>query len=570
MTAISLLIGWAATKLNAATFYVDPVNGDMNNSGSYNSPWRTLQEVFENELIQTRMYEQLPPGPNTAFVIKNEGAPVKAGDTILLRDGYHGEVDYRGAYNADYVTIAAEEGHTPYLKRIKLESVSKWIIRGITVSPELSPGGGLVAADLDRDGTVGFEDFSVLAAYWDTNDCGGRSMCLAADIDDDGTVDYEDLAIFVNDWLWQYSCSSLISIVAHSTYGPCWDAIIEDNTLFSTEDSSGWDVNRWNMFSCLGVYVECPNSVVRNNDISNVDFGIQMNGADNTLVSRNTIEHISADGMAVGANDVTVEYNILKNFYKVSSNHNDAMQFHRGLNPYDIPINNITLRGNVIISDTGETASPLIASPMGISGFEGGMYHNWRIENNVIMLQHTNGLVVRDITDSVIINNIVFDPKGQAKPMLSVGTNASNVVVRNNMAQRFGLEGQSITADHNLDIDDYDPNMLFVSHGNFDLRHKEGSIAIDAGSSELAPSIDIDGHPRPCGSAPDIGAYEYILPVDLVPDGIVDFGDVAVLGLQWGQTQCEAQDWCGSTDLNQNGTVEIMDLVILTMHWLDD
>jgi hypothetical protein len=42
----------------------------------------------------------------------------------------------------------------------------------------------------------------------------------------------------------------------------------------------------------------------------------------------------------------------------------------------------------------------------------------------------------------------------------------------------------------------------------YDVLHKHGSPAIDAGSAALAPSIDIDGIPRPQGAGIDVGPYE--------------------------------------------------------------
>jgi len=70
--------------------------------------------------------------------LKNPGAPVKAGDTILLRSGYHGEIYCRGAGNDDYITIAAQEGHTPKVRRVFFSAAKKWIIRGLTVSPSFA------------------------------------------------------------------------------------------------------------------------------------------------------------------------------------------------------------------------------------------------------------------------------------------------------------------------------------------------------------------------------------------------------------------------------------------------
>jgi hypothetical protein len=55
----------------------------------------------------------------------------------------------------------------------------------------------------------------------------------------------------------------------------------------------------------------------------------------------------------------------------------------------------------------------------------------------------------------------------------------------------------------------FDPESeLFIDFGKWDLHIREGSIAIDAGASENAPSFDYDGASRPQGGGYDIGAYE--------------------------------------------------------------
>lgn len=44
----------AASALHATVFYVDPQKGDIANDGSAERPWRSIQEVFEQNLIHTR------------------------------------------------------------------------------------------------------------------------------------------------------------------------------------------------------------------------------------------------------------------------------------------------------------------------------------------------------------------------------------------------------------------------------------------------------------------------------------------------------------------------------------
>jgi len=127
------LAGAAAAP--ADDFYVDPVLGSPAGDGSAANPWRTLQEVVEAGLIETRDWESHPYVPGLGFVIVNPGAPVGAGDTIWLRTGYHGELFLRGAYNAAPITIAAEPGHAPRLSSVLLQATQNWIVRGLSVSP---------------------------------------------------------------------------------------------------------------------------------------------------------------------------------------------------------------------------------------------------------------------------------------------------------------------------------------------------------------------------------------------------------------------------------------------------
>jgi len=55
----------------------------------------------------------------------------------------------------------------------------------------------------------------------------------------------------------------------------------------------------------------------------------------------------------------------------------------------------------------------------------------------------------------------------------------------------------------------FDPETeLFTDLSKWDLHLQEGSIAIDSGTSENAPTVDYDGANRPQGEGYDIGAYE--------------------------------------------------------------
>jgi hypothetical protein len=67
-----------AASAHAADVYVDPVNGSASGDGSAGKPWRTIQDVVDGS------------------------APIKPGDTIWLRSGYHGVLAISGRYNAGW------------------------------------------------------------------------------------------------------------------------------------------------------------------------------------------------------------------------------------------------------------------------------------------------------------------------------------------------------------------------------------------------------------------------------------------------------------------------------------
>jgi hypothetical protein len=402
----------------AATYYVDPATGSPSNNGNSASPWRTIQEVFANGLF---------------------GTTILPGDTVLLRSGYHGYIDYSGGNNSDYITIAADTGHTPQLRQIEIDSCSRWVFRGLAISPELTPGS---YTSVDR----------------------------------------------------------LFNISGTSQY-----ITIEQCSLYSVQDSSNWSAANWTGLAANGIYADGANLsyiTVRQCNVKNVEYGI-MCTAKNALVERNTVENFYADGLRGGATDQTWQYNTVKNSYQVDGTHRDCIQLYTGSR--GDPARTV-IRGNIFIGYDNPDR-PFTAETQGISLFD-PPYSEITIENNIVITEHTNAIIARDAVNSKIVNNIVFSRYGANAGEIDLRDSPQNTIVRNNIAYSFPANSGTVTSDHNLDLDNYNPDDLFVDWQNFDLRPKAGSPAIDAGSASDAPNIDIAGTSRPQGSAYDIGAYE--------------------------------------------------------------
>ena len=132
------------------------------------------------------------------------------------------------------------------------------------------------------------------------------------------------------------------------------------------------------------------------------------------------------------------------------------------------------------------------------------------------------GRVVNQGVTTRIYHNVFWDMSGA----ISEGGNA---IVRNNIIDNRRstnplsgasvLENNLFTTTRAGDTSNLVGDPLFLDPDNWDFRLSGGSPAIDAGAVIIDTDIDYDraGTPIPQGAAPDIGAFEYIGPMDEPP-----------------------------------------------------
>lgn len=447
----ALVIATALPAIAHATdFYVDPANGSMSNDGSAAKPWKTLEEVVAANLIESQTWESLPYVPGAQLVPKNAGAPVKAGDTIYLRDGYHGDLNVTGYYNAKPILLTAEPGHAPKLKRVLIRSGQNWQLSGLHVSPEFAPA-------------------------------------------------YEPLA--------------MITVESHNFNGPVSDVIVEGCALRSKEDVSAWTAADWDQLSANGFSVGGKNITVRKNQLKNVNFGISVTATD-SLIEWNVVDSFAGDGLRGLGDNTVFQYNVVKNCYKVNDNHDDGFQSW-SVGPGGVgtgEVKGIVLRGNLILNYE-DPNQPFRGTLQGIGCFD-GMFVDWVVENNVVITDHWHGITLLGAKGSRIVNNTVIDLNDQdpGPPWIMIGdhkdgTKPENCVVRNNLTTDLNLADSGVTEDHNILLGDL--GAFFVNAAAGDLHLLENAPAVNAGSPDLAPTLDIEGIPRPQGGAVDVGAYEW-------------------------------------------------------------
>ena len=455
-----LIVGLCVVSLQvqAAEFYVDPVKGSPAGDGSADRPWRTIQEVLDAGLVESQQWDKLPYSEQSTLVAKNAGAPVRAGDTILLRSGFHGELLIDRYYNLGHITLAVEEGHTPCLSSLHIRSSSHWTIRGLSISAEF-----------------------------------GQS----------------------------YRRRTLVHLESHNWRGPVHDIVVENCAVRSVADASAWTAEDWDQLACNGLQVDGTRMTIRNNRLLNVNYGISVD-ASNSFIAGNLVENFAGDGLRGLGDHCTFEYNTVKNCYDVNANHDDGFQSWSvgpdGVGSGEVV--GVVLRGNTIINYV-DPNQPHRGALQAIGCFD-GTYVDWVIENNVIITDHWHGITLGGARNCLVINNTVLDRNDSSPgpPWICVdkhknGTASANCVVRNNLATAF-RDAAGVLEENNLRVQD--PAALFVDADRFDLHLLPGAAAIDAGSSVNAPKLDRDRIARPQGNGIDIGAYEWhpanVLPVE--------------------------------------------------------
>ncbi|MCX5636429.1 MAG: putative Ig domain-containing protein, partial [Planctomycetota bacterium] len=386
---------------------------------------------------------------------RDEGT-IKSGDTVKLNTGFHGRASFRDSYpeptnEVAYITIESNGTAIADVNSMAFGYCHYWHIKGIRMSPSFSTPSGVTR----HNATNSVSDNVIIDMYNDNH------------------------------------------------------IIIEDCNIFTVADSSGWDANDWTCKVRSASHLTFSDNINwLNNHVKNICRGIS--GASNSTVSGNTIDGFSEDAMRISGPNSIIQDNIITNSMTnttVSPNdwHVDAMQ-----QAYPDNGNNMIIRRNYICSctDPNRTSTTCLQ----------GMFlevdmNDSLIENNVVVtMDNAWGIGMWRAFNTKILNNTVLGTygRGQWPPISFTYSGSSNATVRNNIANNFP-SGAGVTADHNFDISNYNPDVEFVDYAHGNVRLRAGSHFIDAGSSLNAPAEDLDRNSRPRGQGYDVGAYEYIV-----------------------------------------------------------
>jgi parallel beta-helix repeat protein len=437
-------------RVSGNTFYIDPANGSPGGDGSAQNPWRSLQEVVEGNLIACYRHVE-SNNPASGLELVNPNAPVKGGDQLLLRSGYHGYISVNYFIFKEWLIIAADEGHTPVLAQFRIEGAFENVyLKNLTVIKQSYRG-------LDN--------------YWQAE-------------------------------VLNRNNGSCIYLASSSFWGEGKTVKLNGLTIKTAENASSWAAADWVERSASGISLRSVKNVeIVNCVIENVRHGISFDYfSDNSVAVNNIINNYSADGCRLIGNNLLFAYNTITNCYDVDENHDDAIQSYsrgednplagnpQGIGCFDGFFENWTIENNVVITDHYH----------GISFY--GM-RNGRIVNNTVLDQVPGN----DTSPWILINPHKNDTESE-NCVVANNIVSSAITVEGSTVEEYN---NYVIGKNNFELN----RILFIDPDNFDMHllvnNTTGANIIDRGAvfaDLISTKIDRDRKNRT--STPDLGAYE--------------------------------------------------------------
>ena len=413
LAALWALLG--AVTVHGATFYCDPAKGSPQGDGSIARPWRTIEEVLAARLIQLT---------DAQGKLANPTAPVKAGDTVLLRSGWQGVIRIASGYNAQPITLAADAGQKPQVGWIEIGEGCNWIVKGLTVSPSLAP------TPLVRPP------------------------------------------------------KNVVTLGEHGGEASS-NLVVEACFVYSTLDVSSWNAKDWMEKPACGIWLGRHGRahIARNNYVLNTRFGINL-CAPECVAEGNVVDSFSGDGLRVTRDGQVARFNVIKNIYVSQedgdANHDDGIQvflFNKGTGL----VRGVSICENLIVACERDNL-PFRAPMQGIGCFDGPLV-DFTVAGNVVLNNTWHGISLYDAQGCTVSNNVVFSRwANREQPWLMLGQkkkSAHGNTVCDNRARAFNLKDDAdVKAENNRP----------VTESEFRKRQVELLDAINANYGKIHPT----------------------------------------------------------------------------------
>ena len=402
-------------EFSGNTFYVDPVNGSVNGDGSSSNPWKTLQSVIDSGMIEFYKHAETN-NAESELITDYPDAPVKGGDKLILRSGYHGHIRLNNFMFKDWLHIVAAEGETPVLAQFALLGAFKKIhLNGISVIK----GHYVPPAEVVSDSAK---------QYWTTDKVSGAVLALQ------------------ENKLW----------------GKASEVVLQNVKVSTVESTSGWTNEDWALKAVTGLSLHAVRDfVVYNSVFENVKNGINVDySSDSGVVAKNVIRYFKEDGLFFTTSDLIVEGNSV--YYPNRGASYLLRCYSRGEDNEagDGVMERVVIRNNYLSSmleDSPENSN----NPFAIGCFD-GFYDDFLVEHNLATTDAYHGIAFYGLRNSNVLNNTVLtNVPGQGQNPWIIVTDhkergpSENVRIMNNIAMTaMNITGDStVVAESNFIVD---------------------------------------------------------------------------------------------------------------------
>lgn len=372
---------------NGHTFYIDPGRGSLRGDGSKMRPWRTLAEVFSQNLFANAPTHW--DNQHRIMVRNNPLAPIKSGDTLVLMSGDHGRVLIQGQFggpitgydNADFITVEAAPGANPIVQQLQILGAGKWIFRHLT-----------------------FEHANTTGKYVTAGN--GNT---AKDI-----------------WLAM-------------VLGGSHDIVIQQNIFRSKGNTAQWAPEDWRAKRVSGA-LDYGNRCIAllSNKFENIGFAIQTQKSEKVLIENNTINNFTDDGIDYGSDDLLIKSNVITNSIEDRDGfHRDGLQ-GQPANP-KIPVTNVVIDSNQIIR-IAAAGLKYPALLQGIDAFD-GIWDNITVKNNTVITHAYQGISFYGVHHALLQHNVLLDDSGKLLNCVNSSPicNASDVIYDHKMVPNINV-----------------------------------------------------------------------------------------------------------------------------------
>ena len=250
----------------------------------------------------------------------------------------------------------------------------------------------------------------------------------------------------------------------------------------------------------------------------------------------------------MGANNWTIRNNVAKGIQGATGGGRGAIFIWDGSN--DIIENNVIINCDRSICLGNPSSSPGPASAI--------------VRNNFIYRGVDIALEICTTTNGKIYNNTIYSADATYFRTVHIYGTQTNLLATNNLIRGAVLNNPGTwTSTTNVFGAAVDPSW-FINPSNGDLHLTPAATsAIGHGTALAEVPTDIDGQSR--SNPPDIGADEILLG-DINRDGHVDTLDLVILANSWGKSTGQS-GFNSLCDLNNDGSVDVVDLLILAGNW---